>query len=180
MHRSHILQVIMNYGCLYPTEKEIVRKFQQFIQTSPACFERSCERGHITGSAFVLSQDKSAVLLALHAKLNKWLQLGGHADGCPHVDEVAFREAVEESGLKKLRFYPNSAPIDLDIHEIPKNKLTKEHLHYDVRFLLISEEKDFICSDESLSLKWVPLDAVHLYSQEPSLLKAIDKIRVFK
>jgi 8-oxo-dGTP pyrophosphatase MutT (NUDIX family) len=178
MHRSHILETLANYNSIYPKEKETVRRFEQFVKEMPACFERSHEPGHITGSAFILSPDKSAILLGLHAKMNRWFQLGGHADGCPHVDQVAFREAIEESGITKIRFYPNSTPIDLDIHEIPEYKNVKAHLHYDVGFLLFSEESDVICSNESFAIKWVRFDEMGLYCQEPSMLRAIEKIRV--
>ena len=52
----------------------------------------------------------------------------------------------------------------LDIHEIPENKHVKAHLHYDVRFLFLSEKMDLVCSNESLALKWVRLDEINLYS----------------
>ncbi len=176
MHRSNILETLSQYSSIYPGEQETVQRFREFVQAVPNCFERSHEPGHITGSAFVLSPDRSAVLLGLHAKLNRWIQLGGHADGCSSVEEVAMQEAVEESGIEKLKFYPSPLPIDLDIHRIPEHRNVKEHLHYDVRFLLHSEEKDFVCSDESLALKWVPLDSFTDYCQEPAVLRAMEKI----
>lgn len=176
MHRSHILETLSQYSSIYPEEDETVQRFQEFVQAVPDCFERTHEAGHITGSAFVLSPDRSAVLLALHAKLNRWIQLGGHADGCSRVDEVAMCEAVEESGIEKLKFYPNPLPIDLDIHRIPEHRHVKEHLHYDVRFLIHSQQEHFVCSNESLELKWVPLDSFSDYCQEPAVLRAIDKI----
>ena len=175
MHRSQILETLATYNIAYPHEKETVQRFESFIKETPLCFERY-ELGHITGSSFVLSPDQSSVLLALHAKLNRWLQLGGHADGCSRVEDVAFREAFEESGIEELSFF-TPHPIDLDIHEIPEHKGLKAHLHYDVRFLFIANQNSFVCSNESLELKWVPLDNFHLYCSEPSLLRAVEKIR---
>lgn len=177
MHRSPLLKTLSEYRSLYPEEEELIQRFESFVQTTPACFERSNEAGHITGSAFILSPDHSAILLTLHAKLNLWLQLGGHADGCPHVEEVAFREAIEESGLTRLQFYPNAVPFDLEIHEIPAYKEVKAHLHYDVRFLLLSEEEAFVCSEESLALRWVPLDRLASFCHEENLLRAAKKIQ---
>lgn len=177
MHRSHILDLLKNYRSIYPEEKKVTTQFEKFIHETPDCFERFHKPGHVTGSAFVLSPDRSSVLLGLHGKLNQWFQLGGHADGCFRVDEVAFREAVEEGGIESLRFHSNSIPLDLDIHEIPKHKEVEPHLHYDVRFLLLAEQDTFSCSDESFELKWVRLEAVSLYSKEISLLRCIDKIR---
>jgi 8-oxo-dGTP pyrophosphatase MutT (NUDIX family) len=179
MHREHILKNLVAYKPSSPEEMRIVEKFTCFVKTTPDCFERTHAPGHVTGSAFVLSEDYSCVLLALHAKLQRWLQLGGHADGCPHVHEVAHREAVEESGLSSLVPYLSSAiPIDYDVHEIPANKKEGVHLHYDVRYVFHSKDSKFICSNESLELKWIPLDEIPNYCNEPSTLRVIKKIQV--
>ena len=71
-----------------------------FVSAYPNCFERSLSIGHITGSAWLVNQTKTRVLLTHHKRLNKWLQLGGHADGNPNVLEVAMQEAREESGIE--------------------------------------------------------------------------------
>ncbi len=177
MHRLHLLETLAHYRSAYPDEESTIQRFEHFVNATPQCFERTHEEGHVTGSAFILSPDRSALLLALHAKLNMWIQLGGHADGCPRIDEVAFREAVEESGMTQLQLYPDAVPIDLDVHEIPANKNVKAHLHYDVRFLLFSEEEHFVCSHESLELKWVPLKNFEEFCREPGILRSVGKIR---
>ena len=74
----------------------------------PDCFERSCVPGHVTGSAWLVSHDRSRFLLTHHRKLGRWLQLGGHSDGDPDTAQVALREAREESGIAALTL----APID--------------------------------------------------------------------
>ena len=64
----------------------------------------------------------AAALLTHHRKLDRWLQLGGHADGQWHVEEVALREAREESGLARFDIVPIDGvlmPFDVDVHEIP-------------------------------------------------------------
>ncbi|WP_417209887.1 hypothetical protein [Antarctobacter sp.] len=66
--------------------------------------------GHVTGSAFVLSRDGRAVLLTHHAKLDRWLQLGGHCDGIADAWFVALKEAYEESGLARIRL-PRFGPL---------------------------------------------------------------------
>ena len=78
--------------------------FRDFVHDNAKCFDRSNMPGHITGSALVLNQDLSKVLLTHHKKLGMWLQLGGHADGHHIAHEVAMTEALEESGLKGLEF----------------------------------------------------------------------------
>ena len=69
-------------------------RFIKFIEQNPNCFERS-NKGHITGSAWIVNHDNSKVLLTHHRKLNLWLQLGGHADGEPDTKAVSLKEAQE-------------------------------------------------------------------------------------
>src|SRR5688500_2422734 len=80
-------------------ESHIIQQFNSFIATHPANYQREHLPGHFTGSALVVNKTFDKVLLMHHAKLNKWLQLGGHADGDRRLYEVAFREAQEESGI---------------------------------------------------------------------------------
>src|SRR5437773_8684321 len=113
----------------------MMEALRQFVEANVDCFERSLQIGHITGSAWIVDRDRTHALLTRHRKLNKWLQLGGHADGDPDILRVALREAREESNLDAIR--PVSEAIfDVDIHLIPERAGEPEHLHYDVRFLL--------------------------------------------
>lgn len=179
MHRNLLLKHLAEYQASSAEDKGIIQRFTQFVESTPDCFERSHESGHITGSAFVLSPDRSCVLLTMHAKLKKWLQLGGHADGCPYIHEVALREATEESGISALfsEFDP-PIPIDFDIHKIPSNTKEKAHFHYDVRFVFHSQEKDFTCSNESIALKWIPIKEISRYCSEGPMLRVIKKIEI--
>lgn len=94
-------------------------------------------------------------MLTHHRKLERWLQLGGHADGEPDVLSVALREAKEESGIDQIE--PVSDEIfDVDVHLIPKHGSEPAHYHYDIRFLLRVQGSDvFRVSDESVNLAWV-------------------------
>jgi 8-oxo-dGTP pyrophosphatase MutT (NUDIX family) len=56
----------------------------------------------MTGSAWIVDNTGENILLTHHAKLNRWLQPGGHADGDEDILNVAQREAEEETGLKCL------------------------------------------------------------------------------
>lgn len=116
-------------------------------------------------------------LLVHHAKLNKWLQPGGHADGDTNVVRVALREANEETGLQNLIL---SSPeiFDLDIHTIPTRKDFPQHDHYDVRYLIkASTTEKIIVSEESHDVKWVSLSELEVYNNESSILRMRDKLR---
>jgi 8-oxo-dGTP pyrophosphatase MutT (NUDIX family) len=101
----------------------------------------------------VIDSAGERALLTFHAKLGKWLQLGGHCDGDANLAAVALREATEESGIEGLAIDP--MPVDLDVHTIPARKGEPEHLHLDTRFLVHAPEgARERASAESLELRW--------------------------
>jgi len=100
------------------------------------------------------------LLLTHHRKLQRWLQLGGHADGDRDLAQVALKEAEEESGLSGL-VLEDPAIFDLDKHWIPERKDVPGHWHYDVRFVIRALGGEaFVLSDESLDLAWRPVTEV--------------------
>ncbi|HEX2978030.1 MAG TPA: NUDIX hydrolase [Candidatus Babeliales bacterium] len=173
MKRNQLLQCLNNY---VPTNEEAIYKSRMlaFILDNPECFERSLEIGHITASAWLLNKDHSRVLLMHHAKLNLWVQLGGHCDGESDVLAVAIKEAQEESGIDEIA--PVSTEIfDIDIHLIPANKKEKEHYHYDVRFLLAVNSNDsFVQNSESKELKWFGMND-ELPTESRSIARMVEK-----
>ncbi len=179
MHRQPLLDQLARYAYSHPGEAETVALFVGFVRENPDCFERTLAIGHITGSAWIVSADGSETLLTHHRKLNRWLQLGGHADGDPDVPAVAMREAREESGL--VDFAPVTGEIfDLDIHPIPARRDEPEHLHYDVRYVLrATGPTDFTVSEESHDLRWVPIGGVAALTAEESMLRMVRKWQDF-
>jgi cob(I)alamin adenosyltransferase len=92
-----------------------------------------------------------------HAKLNKWFQLGGHCDEDSNVLAVAIKKAQEKSGIQSIEAVDNEI-FDIDIHVIPENSKQKEHLHYDIRFLLRVFNKELPTNTQSIirmHTKWV-------------------------
>lgn len=147
----------------------------RFVTAEPDCLWRRCVPGHLTGSAWVLSRDRSRVLLTHHRKLGKWLQLGGHADGDGDLLAVARREAVEESGLAQIQ--PLQPEIfDVDRHWIPPRKGDPGHHHYDLRFVFEAEATaELAISRESHDLAWVPLTDVAGLNPEESMARLVRK-----
>jgi 8-oxo-dGTP pyrophosphatase MutT (NUDIX family) len=99
---------------------------------------RSEPTAHFTASAFVVDETGGRTCLVQHAKLGRLLQPGGHVEpGDPSVEEAALREAREETALE-VSLHPTAPrPFDVDIHRIPARGDEPEHLHLDVRFLLV-------------------------------------------
>ena len=65
----------------HPEEHHTISQLRAFVERERGCFERTTVEGHITGSAWVVDEQRTSTLLTHHRKLNRWLQLGGHADG---------------------------------------------------------------------------------------------------
>ncbi|MTD14102.1 NUDIX domain-containing protein [Nakamurella sp. YIM 132087] len=130
-----------------------------FLAARPDATARSCAPGHLTASAVVMSADRRSVLLTLHPRVGRWLQLGGHCeDGDSSLAAAAFREATEESGIDGLVMDP--APLDLDVHPITCS-LGIPTRHFDVRFLVTAPPGAVaVISDESDDLRFWPVDAL--------------------
>lgn len=185
MHRRPLLEMLTRYRAKFPTETDVVDRMRALIEAHPDCFERTCRPGHITGSAWIVSADRRRCLLAHHRKLDCWLQLGGHADGQAEVEQVALREAREESGMQgfDLVWFDGALlPLDVDVHQIPARwddngrQIEDVHEHHDVRFLLIAHAgQEIRVSEESHDLAWFPLDEVPLRTNEESVLRMLRK-----
>lgn len=175
MHRQPLLEQLENYRERFPHEAGTAVQLADFVRSTPDCFEREHLAGHVTGSALVVDRSRSRVLLMHHAKLGKWLQMGGHSDGDPDTPAVALREAQEETGLERLEMVCDQ-PFDLDIHEIPARGQEPAHLHYDVRYLVVGDpEEPLTINSESRGLRWFSLQEAQAATQEQSMLRQFAK-----
>ena len=173
MHRSKLIAELDEYAGRFPGEAATARRFRDFVRRHADCFERHCQPGHVTASAWIVDRNGSRVLLAHHRKLGRWLQPGGHSDGEADSVAVALREAREETGLDLAAC--SARPMDIDIHEIPPRGVEPAHRHYDLRFALAARSDAFTVSEESHDLAWVGFDALETYTGEASILRLRSK-----
>ena len=174
--RSKLQAALQAYETSYLAEQSFVSQFLSLLQ-SPNSFQRTHLPGHITGSAWIIDTSRQYVLLTHHAKLNKWLQPGGHADGDENVLRVALREAEEETGVKHFTLLDTDI-FDIDVHPIPARKDMVAHDHYDIRFLLQADRNTpLIITEESHDLGWVKLEELGTYNDSHSLLRMAEKVK---
>jgi len=152
-----------------------------FVLRHDRPFDRANAEGHLTGSAITVSADGSRVLLLHHRKLDRWLQPGGHGDpGETTGEEVALREALEESGIRGLALHPTGPrPLDVDVHDIPARPDEPAHEHLDLRYLVVAPPEAAISPDlaELHEIRWVPWEEVDALSPDHGLRRALAKAR---
>lgn len=135
-----------------------------------ALADRTTAPGHLTGSALVVDSTGERVVVLLHTKLRRWLQPGGHADGDHELAGVALREATEETGIEGLRVLVPA--VDLDVHAVDHGDALGEHLHMDLRFVVLAPPDAVIEGNhESLALRWVTLDELEELADEAGLVR---------
>jgi 8-oxo-dGTP pyrophosphatase MutT (NUDIX family) len=175
MSRENLLGELQTYHPADERERAMVGELDAFVRAHRDCFERRLSIGHVTASAWVVSESRSHALLTHHRKLGRWLQLGGHADGDDDLRRVALREAREESGLCAIRFVDTQI-YDVDVHAIPARGTEPAHKHYDVRFAFFAERSDpLTVSDESHELAWFPLAALFADTVDESVRRLARK-----
>lgn len=158
-HRNELIKLLKSYNPIDAKDDYNRQEIIKFVMSNNDCFERANQKGHITGSCWLLNPERNKVLLTHHRKLNKWIQLGGHAEGENDIIAVAIREAQEESGIDGIKCLSENI-FDVDIHKIPAYKNDPEHWHYDIRILLMAESENYIVSQESKDLSWKSMEQI--------------------
>jgi 8-oxo-dGTP pyrophosphatase MutT (NUDIX family) len=158
LHASAV-ETLTDWHAPDPGQDTLRHAVLAFLAARPDGCLRGCVSGHVTGSALVLDHTGSHALLTLHPRFGRWLQLGGH---CEETDAdilaAALREATEESGVDGLEIDPELAA--LHVHPVTCS-LGVPTRHLDMQFIVRApRDAEIACSDESLDLRWWPLDAL--------------------
>lgn len=162
-------------------ERADLAAMRGFAGSLEAPFSRAQWPAHFTGSAVVVDPRGERVVLVLHAKLQRWLQPGGHADEADGgvMESTALREAREETGLE-VSLHPGAPrPLDVDVHVIPARKSEPEHRHLDVRYLVVAANPAALAHDpgESHGAQWLTWDEALARADEAPLIRLLQKAR---
>ncbi len=164
----NILKQIKEYKNQYG-EVDTVSKVLEFIKCNKQPFERQNSVGHITGSCWIISRNLENTLLTHHKKLGIWIPTGGHSEGEQDPFKTAKREGEEETGIELLHF--DKKIFSIDIHDIPEYNDIPAHKHFDFIYVFYPKKsEDYIISDESHDLKWIPLEQIDEFSNEKNVL----------
>ncbi len=157
LHESAIA-VLREWTAPDPGQDALRHAVLAFLDARPDACRRACVPGHITASALVVN-DTGEVLLTLHPRLGRWVQLGGHCeDEDADILAAALRESTEESGIAGLRIDPDLAA--LHVHALTCS-LGVPTRHLDLQFIAHAPAgTQPVISDESLDLRWWPIDGL--------------------
>jgi 8-oxo-dGTP pyrophosphatase MutT (NUDIX family) len=158
LHQS-VVDTLASWQPANPADDALRHAVLAFVLARSDACERACVPGHITASALVLDHTGRQAVLTLHPRLGRWVQLGGH---CEQTDTdivaAALREAEEESGISGLRI--DSGLAALHVHAVTCS-LGVATRHLDMQFIAHAPPgAELVCSDESLDLRWWPLDGM--------------------
>lgn len=169
---AEALDLLEGWNAPGPDQEVLRRRYVKHLHARPDGMERRCRPDHLTASTLVLDATLSHALLTLHAKAHAWFQLGGHLEpGDATLAAAARREALEESGLATEQLWLDPVPVELSEHAVPfcrpedassswRGDGVVVH-HLDVRFVAVaSEHAAPVLSEESLDLRWWPLEAL--------------------
>ena len=157
--RDSAISILADWQAPDPAQDSLRHAVLAFVHGRTDACRRECVSGHVTASAIVLDDSGTQVLLTLHPRLGRWVQLGGHCDDDdPDIVAAALREAIEESGVPDLRIAPDLAAIH--VHPVTCS-LGVPTRHLDLQFVAHAPAgAQIVLSDESEDLRWWPADAL--------------------
>jgi 8-oxo-dGTP pyrophosphatase MutT (NUDIX family) len=154
--RQSAIAVLTAWQAPNPQQDSLRYAVLSFLHARADACLRDCVPGHVTASTLVLDESGSQVLLTLHPRLGRWVQLGGHCEDADHdIVAAALREATEESGVDGLRIAPDLVAVH--VHPVTCS-LGVPTRHLDLQFAARAPAGAQIAvSDESVDLRWWPV-----------------------
>jgi 8-oxo-dGTP pyrophosphatase MutT (NUDIX family) len=176
--RDDALTTLRDWSAAPGRQTHLRDAFVAHLEAHPDGLDRSCAAGHLTAGTLVLSPGLDAVLLNLHGKARQWFHFGGHHEpGDGSLLGTATREAAEESGIHDLDVHP--VPVHLDRHTVVFCSPHGTVDHLDVRYAALAPVgAEAAASDESLDVRWWPLDGLPDLEPEMHELIALARERL--
>lgn len=133
---------------------------------------------HLTVSALVVDPARRRVLLRRHERMQAWLQVGGHGDpGEEYPVDVALREAVEETALPDLAFWPDAALLHVVVLPVPAGSGEPAHEHADLRFVLATARPEAARPENPAArLRWLDVDDAYR-DADAALRETLGRVR---
>ena len=175
------IKEIENYVPFNAQEESDKKIILDAIRNHSNILTRDNEIMHITSSGYILNKTRDKVLMIYHRIYNSWSWTGGHADGEADLLKVAIKEAKEETSIENIGVLDeNIIAIDIlpVVPHVKRGKFISGHLHFCISYALIADENSHIEAklDENSGVKWIKIDELEKYSDEPYLIGVYRKI----
>lgn len=173
---ADLRRALQRYHEENPASADIVGRMLA-LSSLPGAFSREhLDPGHFTASAFVVCPERRRVLLVHHAKLQRWLQPGGHVEtGDQSLMSAAKREVAEETGVSAIVPLLDGV-FDIDIHAIPERPKEGPHQHFDVRYAFAASSAELVASQEVRGARWVDFARVQELTEEDSVVRCVKRL----
>ncbi|MDP3883276.1 MAG: NUDIX domain-containing protein [Candidatus Staskawiczbacteria bacterium] len=168
MHRQSFLQILKEYNSTADSEeKKVISELIDYVTNNPDCFKREPKEGakHIATSVLLVTKDFKKALFLWHAKIQRWTQPGGHADGNPDLQSVSLKELEEETGIHGAQIM-DSVPLDIYRFDYPPEVFGYRKSIYNlffVAFLPEGQEPKIIEPEKCKEMRWAtPEEALEM------------------
>lgn len=143
--------------------------------------ERANGFAHFTSSSVILNPDRTRTLMAFHRIYRSWAWSGGHADGVRFPEEVARKEAQEETGIRDLtRIGPGAMSVEIlpVWAHVRRGKTVGSHLHLNVSYLFEADDTLPLhtAPAENTAVEWLPVEKLGTYVSEPDMLPIYERL----
>ncbi len=169
--------LLNRYQATGSMERADVDRMLTVASTAPDPWSRALPL-HFTASALVVHPPTGTVLLRWHARLGRWLQVGGHGDpGETDPLRIALREAAEETGLTDLVPWPDESLRHAVICDVPATAAEPAHEHADLRYVLATAAPGAVVPENEHSpVRWLSLGEARDLAADGNLRLTLDRV----